>query len=141
MRQALVAAFTAASLLAGCRPVDLRSLEGTQWHSVRIVDTAPIGGQEPTLAFAAGGLTGTSVCTSFTVPRVTLDLEAHPAHFTIHDLRVAAVPACLGKPQPQAEVAFWDAFGRSEFIELTGGQLILKGAGGAIVFAQVPGLP
>jgi hypothetical protein len=51
-------------------------------------------------------------------------------------------PACFAGPEPQVEVSFSSAFGRAEFIDLEGGQLVLKGAGGAIVFAQVgPSLP
>ena len=132
-----------AAMLTGCQLADLRSLDGTEWRAVKINDVVPPAGQGPTLKFEHGGLTIKTPCTTFSAAKVTIDLTVDPHRFALEGGGGTTMqPACFAGPEPQVEVSFSAAFGRVEFIDLEGAQLVLKGAGGAIVFAQVgPSLP
>jgi hypothetical protein len=139
MRRALAVALALPMLVAACRPVDLRSLDGTEWRAVRINDIVPAAGHELTIRFANGMLTMTTECTTFS-ERVSIDLAAKPPHLGREGLVATMAQACLGRPLPQAEVTIGSVYGSVEFIELEGGHLVLKGAAGAIEFAPVGSL-
>jgi heat shock protein HslJ len=122
------------ALLAGCLPLDLRSLGGTRWRAVKVVEFVPQPGRAPMMTFNGRGLEGSVGCETFQAREITID----PPRMKIDGLSVAGMP-CADKQTQLLETAFFRALGRAEFIELEGGRLVLKGAEGAIMFERVLG--
>jgi heat shock protein HslJ len=119
--------------------VDGRNIDGTAWRAVSVVGRLPAVGSEPTLRFESGAVRGYGGCNGYTgqgpasIVHGVLDLG---------DM-LMTLGGCLdasGRTTPGGELepVFFGALSASDRVTFRGGQLVLSGPGGELVFERVP---
>jgi heat shock protein HslJ len=108
------------------------SLEGTAWRAVSVSGAAPVAGREPTLVFTADGVNGTTGCNQyfggFTYADGAIGFSAVGMTLMACDDEVGAVESAYTRAlNGAAKVSIDD-----------GGQLVLDGSGGQVVFRPEP---
>ena len=123
--------------LAGCQPLDLRALDGSQWRTVSIANVGPLPARPPMITFRGRGASGSGTCSTFSITSMTLDATVKPARLTFDDL--TSTSSDCPEQLRRVDEAFLQALARTQSIRLDGGRLVLDGPGGTLVFERVVG--
>lgn len=137
MIRAFLTLLVLAALVAACGPGAEMSatpgapstLAGTAWRAVSVSGAAPVAGREPTLAFSADKISGSTGCNQFfggyTYADGTIKMENVGMTLMACDDAVGTVEAAYTKALNGATTVTID----------DGGQLLLSGTGGELLFA------
>ena len=131
-RWAFARAVLAGAEVMGCSAAPVAtptlSIEGTTWRAVGIETLVPVGGNEPTIAFAAGRLRGSGGCNTFAGDYTLTD-----GHLEIGDIK-ATLKRCEGRVQ-ELEQMFLRVLVGAETVSVDAEVgLTLGGAGGTVRF-------
>jgi heat shock protein HslJ len=102
------------------------NLVGTGWRVVRVDDTAPVAGSEPTIAFKEGRIEGTTGCNSYGG-----DVTINGATIEAGDMAMTLI-GCMDEIS-EMETAFLAALDGAEELSSQGANLVIRGSGGEIV--------
>jgi heat shock protein HslJ len=107
------------------------TLAGTSWKAITVAGAAPVAGREPTLTFTDDGINGNTGCNGFfggyTYTDGTLKLSQIGMTLMACDDAVGHV-----------EMAFTQALNGATSVSIDdGGQLLLSGSGGDVLFAPI----
>jgi heat shock protein HslJ len=135
--RAVTAALVLAALVAACSPAaDVSpspevpgSLAGSAWRAVSVDGTSPVDGSEPTLVFTANEVNGTTGCNQF-FGGYTYDAGS----ISITNVGMTMM-ACEG-PISEVEAGYTAALNGATSVTVDdGGQLLLSGSAGEVLFA------
>jgi heat shock protein HslJ len=131
-RWAFARAMLAGAMVAGCSATPVAtpavSIEGTTWRAVGIETLVPVGGNEPTIAFAGGRLRGSAGCNTFAGGYTLTD-----GHLDVGDVK-ATLKRCEGRVQ-ELEQLFLRVLVGADTVSIDAeAGLTLGGAGGTVRF-------
>jgi len=134
--RAALAAVVLTSILAACSqgagvsptPEVPTTLAGTSWRAISVAGDAPVEGSSPTLAFTDDEISGTTGCNQF-FGGYTYDAG------TISMSNVGMTMMACDGPISDVEGAYTAALNGATTVSVDeGGQLLLTGTGGEILF-------
>ena len=134
----LIVAFVAASCGPVAEPGLIRSawpatMAGSTWTAVRVGDQPTVGGSEPTAAFTADQVKGTTGCNSYFA---TYEYSRGVIKFSSMG---STAMACLDPAIGVTEGAFMAAMQGASSVSIDPqGRMILDGSGGSITFEVAP---
>ncbi len=109
------------------------TLAGSSWTAIRVGGQPTVAGSEPTAAFAADKLTGTTGCNQYFA-----SYKYDRGVIEIKDLGSTAM-ACLAAGIGETEQRFVTAMQGASSVSIDpAGQLVLDGRGGSITFVVAP---
>jgi heat shock protein HslJ len=116
-------------LLGACATRAQPTTVSGDWQVLRIAGDTP-NAPAPTVRFADGQVSGDAGCNRFSGP-----YHLSPTGITIGPL-ASTKRACLDAARGAQEVRFLDALQHARTLVLSGGRLMLDGAGGELALAQ-----
>jgi heat shock protein HslJ len=134
--RAALAAVVLTAILAACSqgagvspsPEAPSTLAGTSWRAISVAGDAPVDGSNPTLAFTEDEISGTTGCNQF-FGGYTYDAG------TISMSNVGMTMMACDGPVSEVEAAYTAALNGATTVAIDeGGQLLLTGSGGEVLF-------
>ena len=104
----------------------LGNLAGTGWRVLRIDETVPVAGSEPTIAFRDGQMEGTTGCNSYGG-----QVMIEGTSFEAGELMMTLI-GCMDEIS-EVEAAFIRAIHEANEIAAEGANLVIRGPGGSIL--------
>ena len=141
MIRAALAAVVLTAILAACTqgasvspsPETPSTLAGTSWRAISVGGDAPVEGSNPTLAFTEDEISGTTGCNQF-FGGYTYDAG------TISMSNIGMTMMACDGPISEVEAAYTAALNGATTVSVDeGGQLLLTGSGGEVLFVPESG--